>query len=196
MCLLPTRGCRGELARRRGPRLGEDSRAPLAEAYSAGVRHPGQLVDRLLRFYVPPRRVFLVEEIRLPPQVLVVVCQEEGLLCEELEDWAWVRGGIGSRWVRRSQDELLAAAMSTEPRIFSCWCSVSGGAEQSGNLPPMLSGAAFALIVCLQAPEKTRKNEAPHTGLTASGVPLSVGAMQPRALPRTPPFVTEAMTLF
>ena len=84
MCLLPTRGCHGELARHRGPRLEEDSRSPLAEAYSARIRHPGQVVDRPLRFYIPPRRVFLVEEVRLPAQVLVVVCQEEGLLCDGL----------------------------------------------------------------------------------------------------------------
>ena len=84
MCLQPTQGCRGELARHRGPRLGEDNRTPLAEVWSAGIRQPGQNVDRLLRFYVPPRRVFLSEEIRLPAQVLVVVCQQEGLLCDGL----------------------------------------------------------------------------------------------------------------
>ena len=76
MSLLPTRGCRGE--------LGEDGHAPLAEAQSAAVRHPGQLVDVVSRLYVPPRCVFLTQEIRLPGQVLVVVCQEEGLPCDGL----------------------------------------------------------------------------------------------------------------
>ena len=75
MSLLPTRGCRGELAQCRGPRLGEDGRAPLAETQSARVRHPGQLVDYMLRLYVPARRLFLVKEIRLLAQVLVVVRQ-------------------------------------------------------------------------------------------------------------------------
>ena len=84
MSMLPTRGCRGELAQRRGPRRGEDSRAPLAEAQSAGVRHPRQLVDCLLRLYVPPRCVVLIEETCLPAQVFVVMCQEEGLPCDGL----------------------------------------------------------------------------------------------------------------
>ena len=75
MSLLQTRGCCGELAQLHGPRLGEDGRAPLAEAQSARVRHPGQLVDRMLRLYVPPRRLFLVEEIRLLAQVFVMVRQ-------------------------------------------------------------------------------------------------------------------------
>ena len=84
MSLIPKRGCHGELAQCPGPRLWEDCRAPLAEAQSAGVRHPAQLVDRLLRLYVQLRRVILTEEIRLPAQVFVVLCQEEGLLCDGL----------------------------------------------------------------------------------------------------------------
>ena len=47
-------------------------RAPLAEAQLARVCCPQQLVDRLLRPYVLPRHVFLIEEIRLPAQVFVV----------------------------------------------------------------------------------------------------------------------------
>ena len=42
------------------------------------------MVERLLRIYVPPDGVFLVEEIRLPAQVLVVVCQEDGPLSDGL----------------------------------------------------------------------------------------------------------------
>ena len=86
MTQLPTRGCRGDLAQRPGPRVGEDSVAPLAESESAGIHHLGQLVDRLFRLYVPSRRMLLIEETRLPAQVHVLVCQEEGLLCDGLSD--------------------------------------------------------------------------------------------------------------
>ena len=84
MGLLPTRTCRGELAQRRGSRLVEDTCAPLAEAQSAGLCHRRNLVHRLLRLYVPPCRVVLIEEICLLAKVFVVLCQEEGLLCDGL----------------------------------------------------------------------------------------------------------------
>ena len=64
--------------------LGEESHVPLAEAKSAGVRYPEQLVDCMLRLYVPSRRVFLIEAMRLLAQVFVVGCQVEGLLRDGL----------------------------------------------------------------------------------------------------------------
>ena len=76
MGLFPTQGCRSELARCRGPHLGEDGHAPLAKMQPVRGRHPGQLVHGMLHLYVPPQCLLLVKEICLPAQVLVVV-----LLC-------------------------------------------------------------------------------------------------------------------
>ena len=74
---MPRRACASPWT---APRGGQ----PCAIGGSAVGRSPPSTVDRLLRLYVPPRRVFLIEEIRLPAQVFVVVRQEEGLPCDGL----------------------------------------------------------------------------------------------------------------